>query len=128
LSLPLFLLLVVELYVLALGCSLLLSALYVKFRDVRHIWEVGLQILFYSSPIIYPLNIVPPSVRPWLTLSPISQIIQDARWLLITPQTVTATGAMHLPWVLVPYLLPLLILWMGYSYFNRTAAAFAEEI
>jgi ABC-2 type transport system permease protein len=127
-SLPLFLLLVVELYVLSLGCSLLLSALYVKFRDIRHIWEVGLQILFYASPIIYPLSIVPHNFVPVLTLSPVTQIIQDARWLLITPQSVTATDTLHLPWVLVPYLLPLVILWIGYSYFKRTAAAFAEEI
>lgn len=127
-SAPLFLLLVVELYVLSLGCSLLLSALYVKFRDFRHIWEVGLQILFYASPIIYPLSIVPHSFVPVLSLSPITQIIQDARWLLITPHSVTATDTLHLPWVLVPYLLPLIILWVGYSYFKRTAAAFAEEI
>jgi ABC-2 type transport system permease protein len=127
-SLPLLLLLVVELYVLSLGCSLLLSALYVKFRDIRHIWEVGLQILFYASPIIYPLSIVPHNFVPVLTLSPVTQIIQDARWLLITPRSVTATDTLHLPWVLVPYLLPLVILWVGYSYFKRTAAAFAEEI
>jgi ABC-2 type transport system permease protein len=128
LSLPVFLLLVVELYVLSLGCSLLLSALYVKFRDFRHIWEVGLQILFYASPIIYPLSLVPQKYVPLLTLSPITQIIQDARWLLITHKTVTAADTLHLPWVLVPYLLPVIILWLGYSYFVRTAAAFAEEI
>jgi ABC-2 type transport system permease protein len=128
LSLPLFFLLMGELYALSLGCSLLLSALYVKFRDFRHIWEVGLQILFYASPIIYPLSLVPHNFVPVLTLSPITQIIQDARWLLITPQTVTASGTLHLPWVLVPYLLPVVILWVGYSYFERTAAAFAEEI
>jgi ABC-2 type transport system permease protein len=125
---PVFVLLVVELYVLSLGCSLLLSALYVKFRDVRHIWEVGLQILFYASPIIYPLSVVPPKFVPLLTLSPITQIIQDSRWLLITPQTVTAAGTLHLPWVFIPYVLPFVILGIGYRYFTRAAAAFAEEI
>jgi ABC-2 type transport system permease protein len=127
-SFPLFFVLVVELYVLSLGCSLLLSALYVKFRDFRHIWEVGLQILFYASPIIYPLNIVPQNFVPYLTLSPLVQIVQDARKLLITDKTVTAVDTLHQPWVLVPYLLPLIILGIGYSYFKRTAAAFAEEI
>lgn len=125
---PVFFLLVGELYALSLGCSLLLSALYVKFRDFRHIWEVGLQIMFYASPIIYPLSLVPHSFVPVLTLSPITQIIQDSRWLLITPHTVTTSDTLHLPWVLVPYLLPVIILWVGYSYFNRAAAAFAEEI
>jgi len=128
LSVPLFVLLVAELYVMSLGCSLLLAALYVKFRDFRHIWEVGLQILFYASPIIYPLGLVPHNFVPLLTLSPVTQIIQDARWLLISQKTVTAADTLHLPWVFVPYLLPFLFLWLGYSYFNRTAAAFAEEL
>jgi len=128
LSMPLFALLVAELYALSLGCSLLLAALYVKFRDFRHIWEVGLQIMFYSSPIIYPLSLVPKGIVPLLTLSPVTQIIQDARWLLITPKTVTAADTLHLPWLLVPYLFPLVILGIGYTYFDRTAAAFAEEI
>ena len=43
---PLLLLLLVELYVFALGVSFILSALYVRFRDISHIWEVALQLLF----------------------------------------------------------------------------------
>jgi ABC-2 type transport system permease protein len=127
-SMPLFFVLMAELYVLSLGTSLLLAALYVKFRDFRHIWEVGLQALFYASPIIYPLSVVPAKFVPILTMNPIVQIIQDARKVLITGQTVTAAETLHFPWVLVPYLLPFIILWIGYSYFKRTAAAFAEEI
>ncbi len=40
--------------VIALGVGMLLSALYVRFRDVQPIWEVTLQMLFYASPIMYP--------------------------------------------------------------------------
>ncbi len=128
LSFPLFGLLVVELYILSLGCSLLLSALYVKFRDFRHIWEVALQILFYASAIIYPLNFLPSRAVPFLLLNPVAQIIQDSRWLLITHQAITPAMKVWAPWVFIPYVLPLVILGIGYSYFNRAAAAFAEEI
>ena len=39
---------------LAVGVGMLLSVLYVRFRDIQPIWDVSSQILFYASPIIYP--------------------------------------------------------------------------
>ena len=45
--------LIVLLATLAVGVGMLLSALYVRFRDIQPIWEVAAQILFYGSPIIY---------------------------------------------------------------------------
>src|SRR5437868_2321876 len=48
-------LLIVEVYAFSLGLSLLLSAAYVKYRDVNYIWEVILQAGFYLTPIIYPI-------------------------------------------------------------------------
>ena len=50
---PLFLL---EIYLFALGISLFLAALFVKFRDIGYIWEVVLQAGFYLTPILYPLS------------------------------------------------------------------------
>jgi ABC-2 type transport system permease protein len=125
---PLFVLLLLEFYILSVGCSLLLAALYVKFRDFRHIWEVALQILFYASAIIFPLSVVPSKYIPYLLINPIAQIIQDARYLLITKQALIPAQVLHFPWVLLPYLIPLVIFVLGYTYFNRTAARFAEEI
>ena len=49
---------VAQLYLLALACALILSTMYVYFHDVAHIWEVVLQAMFYSIPIIYPLSMV----------------------------------------------------------------------
>ncbi len=53
--LPIF---IVEIYVFALGLSLILSALFVKYRDVSFIWEVLLQAGFYITPILYPLTLI----------------------------------------------------------------------
>ena len=49
-------LILLEVYVLALGLSLFLSAAFVKYRDVQYIWEVILQAGFYLTPILYPLT------------------------------------------------------------------------
>jgi len=127
-SLPIFLLLLLELFVFSLGCSLLLAALYVRFRDLRHIWDVFLQLFYFMSPILYPLTLLPARVRGLLALSPMAQIVEDSRKILITPSTASVTGVLPAPLWLVPYLLPLALLALGYWYFERTAAQFAEEI
>jgi ABC-2 type transport system permease protein len=127
-TLPLFVLLLIELYVLSLGCSLLLAALYVRFRDIRPIWEVGLQLLFYASPIIYPLTLVPTRFAGIMALSPIAQIIEDARKILITPQAPSTVDYVQFPLALLPYLIPPIVLVAGYLYFESAAAKFAEEL
>jgi ABC-2 type transport system permease protein len=128
LTTPLFLLLVVELYALSLGSSFLLAALFVRFRDFRHIWELGLQLLFYASPIIYPLSFIPAKWQELFSLNPIAQIVQDSRKVLISPTTLAPMDILHSPLVLIPYAIPVLLLLFGYLYFNRAAAQFAEEI
>lgn len=120
--------LLIEFYILALGCSLLLAALYVRFRDFKHIWEVLMQGLFYATPIIYPLSILSPRLATLFALSPIAQIVEDARWALISPAATTSSQVLHWPLLLVPYLFPLAVFVVGYRYFESAAASFAEEI
>jgi ABC-2 type transport system permease protein len=127
LSAPLLIPLLLELYLLALGCSLLLAALYVRFRDFRHIWEVFLQMFFYASPIIYPLAIAGHYANV-MVLSPIAQVIEDARKVMITPETKSAADLLPWPLFLIPYLIPVVIVAIGYWYFEATAAKFAEEL
>lgn len=122
-----FILLLAELYLLALGVSLVLSALYVKYRDIGHIWEVLLQLLFYASAIIYPLIIVPLRFQKLILLNPITQIIQDSRSLLISSSAISAQSVLKMPLLLVPYLIPIIVVLIGYIYFEKQAKNFAEE-
>ena len=48
--------LLLELYLFILGVALFLSALFVRFRDIGQVWELVLQLIFYASPIIYPVD------------------------------------------------------------------------
>lgn len=127
LFLPLILL---EVYIFALGLSLFLAAAYVKFRDINYIWEVILQAGFYLTPIIYPIALITNhTLQKILFLSPITQSIQDARYASITHQTVTAgqvfSGG---PLKFVPYVISVLALILGLWYFRRQSKSFAEEI
>jgi ABC-2 type transport system permease protein len=125
---PLFIVLVAELYVLALGCSFLLSAVYVRLRDSRQVYEIALQLLFYASPIIYPLTFIPARWQQLLSLNPIAQIIQDSRKVLIDPSMLSPADVIHSPLVVIPYALPVALLVFGYLYFDYQASRFAEEI
>jgi len=125
---PLLLLLLIEFFVLTSGVSLLLASLFVRFRDVSHIWEVGTQALFYASPILYPLTLVPETYQKILMLNPIAQIIQDCRYVLITTETGTAYSTLSFPAFLIPYTMPLIIFIFGYWVFQKEASKFAEEI
>ncbi|MEI7690674.1 MAG: ABC transporter permease [bacterium] len=129
-GLDVFLLLLVmfEFFVLTVGVSFFLSALFVKFRDIAHIWEVILSVLFYATPILYPLSMVPVTIGKIMLLNPAAQIIQDARYLLITNQTTTAWNTLSWKYVWIPYILPFIIFIIGYRYFNKSAAKFAEEV
>ena len=75
---PLFL----ELVALGVAVAFFLGALYVRFRDLDYIWEVFMQAAFYATPILYPLSLVPKGWARILVLSPMAQIIQDARYVL----------------------------------------------
>ena len=124
-----------QLFVLALGISLFLSTLYVKFRDIGHIYEVILQIVFYSVPIIYPLSQVANfkvfgiSAQNIIMLNPVAQIIQDIRHNLIAPVTTPTTWGMGgILYSLVPIIITIIILIIGALYFNKNSKKFAEMI
>ena len=64
---------------LAVGIGMLLSVLYVRFRDIQPIWDVTAQILFYASPIIYTAKTYPASVVRIAMLNPIAMITTQIR-------------------------------------------------
>ena len=125
---PLLFLLLIEFFVLTSGVSLLLASLFVRFRDIAHIWEICAQAMFYATPILYPLSLVPGEFGKILMLSPIAQIIQDSRYVLITTETGTVFNTLAFPVSLIPYSLSFIIFIIGYWIFQREASKFAEEI
>ena len=122
---PLF---IIELFIFSVGVSFFLSALYVKFRDFKHIWELVIQSLFYLTPIIYPLSIVSEKYANLIMLSPMAQIIQGARWSLVTDKTITAHQQNGLPLALVPPLIVLVVATLAALYFKKTSKDFAENV
>jgi ABC-2 type transport system permease protein len=122
--------LLLELFVVSLGVGLFLSALFVRLRDIGQVWELILQLMFYASPIIYPVAFLPPWWKPIAFLSPVVQIIQDARWALVpSPAITTAPAVFGTPFgELVPLAVGALVVVGGYAFFRQQAPWFAERI
>ncbi len=123
--------LVIELYAFALALAFLLSALYVKFRDVQHIWDVLMQGAYFATPIIYPITMiigVSPVAAQMLMLSPMAQIIQDARYLVVAPENMTTWQMNPLYLAIVPIVLTVAIAVFAGLYFRKHSKRFAEEV
>ncbi len=124
---------VLELYVFALAIAFFLSAAYVKYRDVSHIWEVFLQGLFYATPIIYPLQEVmkySTDAVQWLMLSPIAVIFQDARYNLVSQSTtILNTQVISNTLLLVlPHVIVAGVVVTAVYYFKKNQKYFAENV
>lgn len=123
--------LLAELYFLALGISLLLGAMNVKFRDIGSIWEVLMQAMFYAVPIIYPVSMVADNsvlAAKIMLLNPVAQVIQDMRYSLITHEAVTLTSLSGSIWELFSIGIVVIVLIIGILYFRKKAKYFAEEV
>ncbi|MDB6906537.1 ABC transporter permease [Bifidobacterium longum] len=126
---------ILQLYAISLGVALLLGSLYVYFRDIDHIWDVILQALFYATPIIYPLSMVQKNpefswAADFMMLMPTTQTIMDIRHNLLSPEYVPTiwTVVDNKILCLIPYVLSVLVLWLGVHVFRKYSAKFAEVL
>jgi ABC-2 type transport system permease protein len=121
--------LIAVLVVFATGVTMLLSALYVRYRDVQPIWEVGLQILFYASPVIYVTETLPDSVEREAMASPLTAVLTQMRHVLIDPDAPSASEAIGGDArLLIPLFVTVAIFGLGLWVFAREAPRIAEDL
>jgi ABC-2 type transport system permease protein len=120
--------LVVLLAIFAVGTGMLLSALYVRFRDIQPIWEVITQILFYGSPIIYVAAKFKGAVHLALC-NPLAAIFTQMGHAFIDPTAHSAAvyigGSVRL---LIPLGITAFTFALGLWFFNREAPRIAERL
>jgi ABC-2 type transport system permease protein len=126
LELPLLILL---LALLSSGVGMLLSVLYVRFRDVEPIWDVITQALFYASPVLYVSTLVPECCQRPYVAQPLATILTEMRHAIVdsgAPDAVAAIGGMER--LLIPLGLILAAFGLGLWAFNREAPRIAEHL
>jgi ABC-2 type transport system permease protein len=121
--------LVLLLAVLACGVGMILSVLFVRYRDVEPIWEVTTQILFYASPVLYVSTLVDDCCeRPYVS-QPLATIMTEMRHAIVDPSAPDVATAIGGAWRLA---LPLALIFgvfaLGLWLFNREAPRIAEHL
>lgn len=123
---------IIELFIFSLAVAFLLSALYVRLRDINYVWELLLQVGFYATPIFYPLSMltaVSATAAKIALLNPMAQMIQDARWAVISPMTQTTWSIFNGNWkAYAPVILVILLAGISVWYFKKASPRFAEEV
>lgn len=83
LLLPLVLL---PLFAFTCGLSLLLAAIYVRVADLQHVWRAIIRVLFWTSPVVYAIEVIPDNrMRDAVLANPLSAMLEQARIWLIDP-------------------------------------------
>jgi len=118
-----FALILAEFFILSLGFAYGLTAFFVRFRDLSHIWEVLLQVGFWVSPIIYPVASVPPKYISLYMLNPVARVINDSRNALIYHGPLPSL--LH---ITISLILCASVYFFGLLIFRRMSPKFAEEI
>jgi lipopolysaccharide transport system permease protein len=119
LTLPFFVILAIAT---ALGVGLWLSALNVKYRDVRYTLNFIVQFWMLASPVAYSSTLVPARWRPFYGLNPMAGVIEGFRWALL--------GKTHAPGALlwVSMVVVAAILVGGLYYYRRMEKTFADVV
>ncbi len=107
----------------SLGIAIFLAALYVRFRDVRHILPLMTQVWFFASPVIYPSSLVPEAYRTIYGLNPMVGVIEGFRWALLP-----AARTPDWPMLALSSGTALLLLLGGLAYFRRAEGTFADRM
>jgi ABC-2 type transport system permease protein len=112
----------------ATGIGLMLSALFVRYRDVAPIWEVVSQMLFYISPILYVTTLVPEQYRDAYLVNPLATLLTEMRAAVVDP------SAPH-PWdlgspvsMLLAAAIAVTAVVLGIFIFIRQAPRIAEDL
>jgi ABC-2 type transport system permease protein len=111
------------------GTGLVLSALFVRYRDVQPIWDVTSQILFYASPILYVATMVPESYQRAYLANPIAALLTEMRHAVVDPTARPVWDAIGgVERLLVPGGIVVAVFVLGLWVFRREAPRIAENL
>jgi len=109
-------------FIIAVSTSLVLAALNVYYRDIQYIWAVILQVGFFATPVIFPLNVFPQYLQNILKYNPLAQVIYLARDVTLYSKEPNPASFLFVIFIAI------VILAIGYAIFTRLEPKFAEEL
>jgi ABC-2 type transport system permease protein len=117
------------LFTITTAVSMIVSSLFPRFRDTAIIWTVLATVFFYATPVLYPIEVVPETLRDVIVINPLTPLFELARTWIIDPSAAgpvsAAGGFVHLLPAMAIYAgLCVIAVWV----FNREAPRIAEQL
>jgi lipopolysaccharide transport system permease protein len=109
-------------FLLVYGLNLFLSAFTVYYRDLTQVWEVVVNIIFFASPLVYPISIIPADMISIYMLNPITGLMEMYRDVMLYN---TVPNIIEFGYVLV---ISALVFIVGHLIFGKLQSRFAEVI
>jgi lipopolysaccharide transport system permease protein len=107
---------------LGLGFGLIVSALTTKYRDLRFLVQFGVQLLMYSTPVVYSISSIPVRFRPFIMANPMTPVIEAFRYAFLGGGTVSLGGLAY------SFAFMVVIVAIGAVIFNRVEATFVDTL
>jgi lipopolysaccharide transport system permease protein len=114
--------LIVLLALQSMGLGMILSGLTTKYRDLSLLLGFGIQLLMYATPVVYPMSILTPKMKFYLSLNPLSFIIEGFRKCLY------GTGEFNIMYFFISTFFTIIILFFGIIIFNKVQKNFIDTI
>ena len=122
LALLLWPILVIPLIFLALGLGMVFSSLNVKYRDIKYTIPFLIQLGLFVTPIIYPVSMLPEKYKIFISLNPMTGIIEAFR------STVIPNKQIDLMLLLYSVIVSVIVFLLGLAYFRKTEKGFADLV
>lgn len=107
---------------LTLGVSWFLASLGVYIRDVGQTITILMTVMLFLAPVFYPITSLPEALRPVIMMNPLTFIIEQARAVLIWGKLPDFVG------LGIYSVISLLVMWLGYTWFQKTRKGFADVL
>ena len=107
---------------LILGLAWIFASIGVFIRDIGQAINLIVMILMFLSPVFYPITALPEEFRPWLLANPLTFIIEQSREVLIWGKLPDFIG------LLIYIFYSILLMWLGFAWFQKTRKGFADVI
>lgn len=124
-TLVFFPILVVMMGLLGLGLGMIISSMVTKYRDLKYLLNFGVQLLMYTSAVMYPLALMREKLPrfAWLVeYNPVAYIIEAVRYMLLS------TGTFSIQGLLYTLIFTLVVLILGIIIFNKTERTFLDTV
>ena len=107
---------------LGLGFGMIISSLTTKYRDLVFLIQFGIQLLMYTTPVIYPLSTIPEKYRWAIEANPVSSIIETFRYIFLGEGTFSWNSLLY------SSVFTLVLMFIAMIVFNRTEKNFMDTV